>query len=203
MWTTTSSSPADSAAQDLYVTSLRHFHFYKFDYDSRAVHLEVPAGRLSLPVLRIHVLGRTSTVISPVFSFVWNPTAATTAPPAPAASADLTMSAHEARDHLRYMVRHKAHHRATHLRSHCTRVDASSFSCRPHFRAGQTLLSRTLRRAQRARLRWHDDLLERLLPRPPARRPCGALGDLQRAHAVVARVVLDLGRPSTSITGGT
>ena len=132
-------SPSDSAAQDLYVTSLRHFHFYKFDYDSQQYISKYPPGVYYFQ-FSAYTYGTHQHLISPVFSFVWNPTGATTTPPpaaGPTTSSDLTMSAHEARDHLRYMVRHKAHHRATHLRSHCTRVDASSFSCRPHFRAGK------------------------------------------------------------------
>ncbi len=80
-------------------------------------------------------------VVSPIYWFVWNPSAGTVsaptpAAPAPAAAPDLSLSKAEAVRDLRYMIRHKSGHRARGLRAHCRRVTASSFSCMPRFRSG-------------------------------------------------------------------
>jgi hypothetical protein len=75
---------------------------------------------------------------SPIYYFVYDPSAGMTAPPASSpAPPDLSMSRSDAVSDLRYLVRHKTGHRASHLASRCHRLDGSSFRCTVRFRSGR------------------------------------------------------------------
>ena len=82
-------------------------------------------------------------VASPVFSFVWDPSAAvqTTPTATPTTTPSLKMSRANALAYLRYLIRHKSGHRPKRLRPHCTQVTSSSFSCTPTFHSGRRAYS--------------------------------------------------------------
>lgn len=83
---------------------------------------------------------------SPIFYFVYDPSAGVTPPPsqpAPSSSSpDLSMSRSQAIRYLRYLVRHKSGHKASHLAARCRRTSDRSFSCSVRFRGGRRYTGR-------------------------------------------------------------
>jgi hypothetical protein len=76
---------------------------------------------------------------SPIYYFVYNPSAGAPAPPASAPAPnppDLSMSRNEAVQYFQYLVRHKSGHKASHLAKRCRRTSGQSFRCTVHFRSG-------------------------------------------------------------------
>jgi hypothetical protein len=74
---------------------------------------------------------------SPIYHFVYDPSAGGAAPPASTPAApDLSMSRNEAVQYFRYLVRHRSGHKASHLTSSCRRTSDRSFRCSVRFRSG-------------------------------------------------------------------
>ena len=108
-----------------YVTAFRNFNFNPAYYSPGVYYFQFSA----------YTYATHQHVASPVFSFVWDPSSGTQA--TPTAGRDLSMSRANALSYLRYMIRHKSGHVPTRLRSHCTQVTSSSFSCSPRFHIGR------------------------------------------------------------------
>jgi len=75
-------------------------------------------------------------VASPVYWFVYDPSAVPAPAPAPAPGVDLSMSSSNAATYLRRLVKMKTGHSPSHLSSRCTRASASAFDCRAQFQSG-------------------------------------------------------------------